>query len=59
MQGQQHYQPISCFGGEEKFKIQQLHDKQKQEYCQTHNISLLIIKYDEDIEQKLNNFLLS
>ena len=59
MQGQQHYQPITCFGGEEKFKIQQLHDKQKQEYCQAHNIPLLIIKYDEDIEQKLNSFLLS
>lgn len=59
MQGEQHYRPIERFGGIEKFKIQIEHDKQKQQYCQSHNISLLVIKYNENITQKLSNFLLS
>lgn len=56
-QGEQHYKPIDYFGGEEKFEIQQKHDQIKRDYCKKNNIKLLEIRYDEDIEEKLNNFL--
>lgn len=56
-QGEQHYRPVDYFGGEEKFKIQQKHDQIKRDYCKKNNIKLLEIRYDEDIEEKLNNFL--
>lgn len=44
-QGEQHARPIKYFGGEEKFKYQQEHDKRKREYAQLHNINLLEIWY--------------
>lgn len=44
-QGEQHERPIEYFGGEEKFKIQKEHDKQKKEYAKLHNIILLEIWY--------------
>ena len=56
-QGEQHYRPIDFFGGVEKFKILQLHDKIKKDYCSDNNIPLLRIKYDENIEEELENFL--
>lgn len=56
MQGQQHYIPIECWGGEEKFKTQVKHDKEKEDYCKKYNIPLLIIKFDENIKDKLANF---
>lgn len=55
--GQQHYESVEYFGGEEKFKTQQKHDQIKRDYCNKNNIKLLEIRYDEDIEEKLNNFL--
>ena len=53
IQGQQHYRPNDLFGGQSAFEILQKHDQEKVEYCKAHNISLLIIRYDEDIEQIL------
>lgn len=47
-QGQQHYQPIEHFGGEQNFLIRQKYDQQKREYCEQNNIPLLEIKYDEN-----------
>lgn len=44
-QGQQHEKPVSVFGGEEQFKIQQEHDKRKREYAKEHNIELFEIWY--------------
>ena len=44
-QGKQHEQPIEYFGGEEKFKVQQEHDRRKREYAKLHNINLLEIWY--------------
>lgn len=44
-QGEQHEHPIECFGGEEKFKVQQEHDKTKREYSKLHKINLLEIWY--------------
>lgn len=56
-QGEQHYKPISIFGGEEKFKLQQKHDNIKREYCKNNDIGLLEIPYYESVEETLNNFL--
>lgn len=60
-QGEQHEHPIEHFGGEEKFKVQQEHDKRKREYAKIHNIDLLEIWYydinniDEILTETLNN----
>jgi hypothetical protein len=51
--GKQHYQPVECFGGEEKLKIQKQYDLKKQEYCKTKEIKLYIIKYNENIQKRL------
>lgn len=55
--GKQHYEPIEYFGGEDSFKIQQLHDKIKEDYCKNNNIDFLSIPYYADIKEELNNFL--
>ena len=56
-QGEQHESPIHYFGGEEKFKIQQEHDKRKRDYAKEHNIELLEIWYYDfdNIEEILLN----
>lgn len=58
--GQQHYHPVSLFGGENTFKYIQLADKTKNEYCKKHNIKLLRIPYWEydNIESILTEELL-
>lgn len=55
--GEQHFRPIGYFGGEEKFKLQQKHDRIKNEYCNNNNIKLLRIPYFKNVEEELNNFL--
>lgn len=55
--GEQHYRPVSYFGGEEGFQAQVHQDKRKIEYCNSHNIPLYIIKYDEDITKRLEEIL--
>lgn len=44
-QGQQHYEPIKIFGGEERFEQQIKCDKIKEEWCKTNNIKLIKIPY--------------
>jgi hypothetical protein len=44
-QGQQHYKPIDIFGGEERFKQQQINDQIKRKYCEENNVKLLEIPY--------------
>lgn len=51
--GKQHYQPVERFGGEEKLKIQKQYDLKKQEYCKTKEIELYTIKYNENIQKRL------
>ena len=51
--GRQHYSPVSFFGGEQQFKIQQQHDTLKIEYCKNNNIPLYIIKYNDNVEEKV------
>lgn len=60
-QGEQHERPIEFFGGEERFQIQQEHDKRKRNYAKLHNINLLEIWYydidqiEEILEETINN----
>lgn len=56
-QGGQHYFPVAKFGGQEQFENQIRRDNIKKEYCKQNNIGLLCIKYDEDIDEALTNFL--
>lgn len=46
-QGGQHYKSVEFFGGEEAFKIRQLHDQIKRDYCNLNNIVLIEIPYWE------------
>lgn len=59
-QGLQHEKPVEYFGGQEKFEIQQEHDKRKREYAKEHNIELLEIWYwdFDNIKQILESRLL-
>jgi len=57
--GEQHFKPIEYFGGEEEFIKRQKHDNLKNLYCKMNNIPLLRIKYNEDITNKLQEFLRS
>ena len=56
-QGQQHYEECSYFGGEERFKIQQYHDKLKREYSKKHGYTLLELTYKLDTQDKVNDYL--
>lgn len=47
LQGQQHYEPVLIFGGEDSFKKQQKYDNKKRNYCKDHNIKLLEISYKD------------
>jgi hypothetical protein len=51
--GIQHYKPVKHFGGKERFLIQQKCDKIKIDYCDMNYIKLIIIKYNENIEEIL------
>ena len=58
--GQQHYEILDVFGGEDVYKLQIYRDEQLRKYCSKHNIRLLEIKYnlvDEEIINELKNFL--
>jgi len=52
--GKQHYHPIDFFGGELLFLEQQQRDQIKRVYCENNNIKLIIIRYDENILDKLS-----
>lgn len=55
-QGEQHYRAVEYFGGEDEFIIRKKHDKIKSEYCQQYKINLIIIPYNKNIENELDNF---
>lgn len=44
--GEQHYKPISVFGGKEQFDIQKQHDLMKTQYSLEHHVPILIIPYE-------------
>lgn len=53
--GIQHYIPIKYFGGELKFNEYQIpRDNFIKNYCEKHNIKLIILKYTDDIENILS-----
>ena len=61
-QGQQHYM-ATAFSNQitdsnlvNNLKYVRLNDKIKREYCKNNKIILLEIKYDENTEEKLENF---
>ena len=43
--GEQHYMPITVFGGKEHFDIQKQHDLLKTQYSLEHHVPILIIPY--------------
>jgi hypothetical protein len=57
--GEQHYSSSYYYnkGGEERFASQQYRDSLKQSYAIKNGFNFLVIKYNEDIERKLNEFL--
>ncbi len=52
--GIQHYYPLIIFGGEKEFNKQIIKDNIKNQYCKTNNINLYRIKYNDNIEEKIN-----
>lgn len=55
--GIQHYKPISHFGGINGLLSTQKRDNIKIKYCIDKNIKLVIIKYDENVLNKLKNLI--
>ena len=53
--GRQHYEPVKAFGGEKEFKKTVKRDKIKKKYCLDNGIRFEVIKYDEDIEERLES----
>lgn len=52
--GQQHYEPVDYFGGEEGFEMRIKRDQIKADYCKENNIPLIIIPYYADIYEELD-----
>ena len=51
--GQQHFESIKFFGGDENLEKQKRRDFIKDSFCKKNNIKLYRIKYDDDIDKKL------
>lgn len=47
VQGEQHYEAVTAFGGKKKFKRQQYNDNDKRIYCRKNHIPLVAIPYWE------------
>ena len=54
--GKQHFEAVDIFGGIDSLQATQRNDNIKTKYCANNNIILLRIKYDQNIEEILNNF---
>lgn len=55
--GIQHYQPVKYFGGKEKFEKLKYTDSIKNKFCDDNSIKLFRIRYDENIEIKVNEIM--
>lgn len=51
-QGEQHYYPVKHWGGEEAFLKRKKYDKIKKEYCNTHNIPLIILNKNTELNKE-------
>lgn len=56
--GRQHYESIDFFGGIEGLRETRKRDRLKEQYCQENQINFEIIKYDEIVEDRLNQIIL-
>ena len=56
-QGEQHYQPVDEFGGENQYKTQIINDDLKRKYAKKHNYKLLEIPYTEKNIESIRNIL--
>lgn len=54
-QGEQHYKPVDCFGGEHEFKKVVARDVIKQKYCKEKGLDLFLISYQQDIKHQLDS----
>lgn len=54
MQGEQHYKEVAYWGGEKGYQLRLLHDDMKRQFCKANEYNYLEIKYNEDIERKVN-----
>lgn len=48
--GQQHYESLDFFGGEDRYKETKQRDKEKKTKCKKNNVKLIRYKYDEPID---------
>ena len=55
--GKQHYQPVEFFGGVEEFLKNITRDSIKRSYCCTRGIPLHVIKYNEDVEERMSKII--
>lgn len=58
--GMHHFESIPYWGGDEKFQITQRNDRIKNDYCKSHNITLLRLPYilkENEIIEKIQNIL--
>lgn len=55
--GIQHYKSMQLWGGEEAFKQGKKRDKIKEEFCRKNSIGFEVIKYDQDIRDRLDEIL--
>lgn len=55
--GKQHYKKTGGWCTDKEFEIRRINDKRKLEYCQKNNIPLYIIRYNENIEERLEEIL--
>ncbi|MDO4200689.1 MAG: hypothetical protein Q4D25_00980 [Bacteroidales bacterium] len=59
--GEQHYKPVSIFGGEERYSIQQERDESLRIFCRQNKITLIEIPFwdycniDKILQKELNN----
>ena len=56
--GQQHYEAVEHFGGQKRLQYVQNHDNIKSQFCANNNIKLIRIRFDENVEDKLNKELI-
>jgi len=55
--GRQHFEPVEFFGGEAALKEIKKRDTIKTNYCNDNDVTLLRIRYDEDVSSKLQPIL--
>jgi len=51
--GEQHFNSVEKFGGEEEFNKRRVKDRIKNDFCIKNSITILRIKYDDDLQERL------